>query len=243
MTVGDTRGILPSVSNCRQLWQVAKRCSWQRPVARSSLLVQPSRHVQLQQSLNLENSFLLSAVLTSDLAFSLSLSLSLRTFLQQEGLLTTLAYPCAFSQSVFTHGLSSSHQISHFWSSLGHNGHCCVFWVVLGPGESAGGHFLRSPSPFVHNHMLEQRERRRSHRDCGPSVVVRDRTSSRRAQCRAQRQASYVDVRPCARCSPPSPHLLQQLPSWICSFANASFSLSLFFGNFRFDLVAINRPP
>ena len=75
---------LPSVSNCRQLWQVAKRCSWQRPVARSSLLVQPSRHVQLLlQSLNLENSFLLSAVLTSVLAFSLSLSLSLRTFLQQ----------------------------------------------------------------------------------------------------------------------------------------------------------------
>ena len=197
MTVGDTRGILPSVFNCRQLWQVAKRCSWQRPVARSSLLVQPSRHVQLLQSLNLENCFLLSAVLTSDLAFSLSPSLSLRTFLLQQGLLTTLAYPCAFSQSVFTHGLSSSHQISHFWSSLGHNGHCCVFWVVLGflgPGESAGGHFLRSPSPFVHNHMLEQRERRRSHRDCGPSVVVRDRTSSRRAQCRA----SYVDVRPCA---------------------------------------------
>ena len=144
MTVGDTRGILPSVSNCRQLWQVAKRCSWQRPVARSSLLVQPSRHVQLLQSLNLENCFLLSAVLTSDLAFSLSLPLSLRTFLQQQGLLTTLAYPCAFSQSVFTHGLSSSHQISHFWSSLGHDGHCCVFWVVLGflgPGESAGGHF------------------------------------------------------------------------------------------------------
>ena len=69
------------------------------------------------------------------------------------------------------------------------------FWVVLGflgPGESVGGHFLRSLSPFVH--MLEQRERRRSHRDCGPSVVVRDRTSSCRAQCRA----SYVDVRPCA---------------------------------------------
>ena len=110
-------------------------------------------------------------------------------------MLTTLAYPCAFSQSVFTHGLSSSHQISHFWSSLGHDGHCCVLGVVLGflgPGESIGGHFLRSPSPFVH--MLEQRERRRSHRDCGPSVVVRDRTSSCRAQCRA----SYVDVRPCA---------------------------------------------
>ena len=118
----------------------------------------------------------------------------LRTFLQ--GLPTAVAYPCAFSQSVFTHGLSSSHQISHFWSSLGHDGHCCVFfWVVLGflgPRESVGGHFLRSPSPFVH--MLEQRERRRSHRDCGPSVVVRDRTSSCRAQCRA----SYVDVRPCA---------------------------------------------
>ena len=131
MTVGDTTGILPSVSNCRQLWQVAKRCSWQRPVARSSLLVQPSRHVQLLlQSLNLENCFLLSAVLTSDLAFSLSLSL--RTFLLQQGLLTTLAYPCAFSQSVFTHGLSSSHQISHFWSSLGHNGHCCVFLGCFG---------------------------------------------------------------------------------------------------------------
>ena len=139
---------------------------------------------------------LLSAFCSAHLRFSL-LPLSLRTFLLQEGLLTTLAYPCAFSQSVFTHGLSSSHQISHFWSSLGHDGHCCVFWVVLGflgPGESAGGHFLRSPSPFVHNHMLEQRERRRSHRDCGPSLVVRDRTSSRRAQCRA----SYVDVRPCA---------------------------------------------
>ena len=133
MTVDDTRGILPSVSNCRQLWQVAKRCSWQRPVARSSLLVQPSRHVQLLlQSLNLENCFLLSAVLSSDLAFSLPLSLSLRTFLQQQGLLTTLAYPCAFSQSVFTHGLSSSHQISHFWSSLGHDGHCCVFLGCFG---------------------------------------------------------------------------------------------------------------
>ena len=250
MTVGDTRGILPSVSNCRQLWQVAKRCSWQRPVARSSLLVQPSRHVQLLlQSLNLENCFLLSAVLTSDLAFSLSPS-SLRTFLQQEGLLTTLAYPCAFSQSVFTHGLSSSHQISHFWSSLGHNGHCCVFWVVLGflgPGESAGGHFPRSPSPFVHNHMLEQRERRRSHRDCGPSVVVRDRTSSRRAhrraQCRAQCRASYVDVRTCAT----GAHrpLLTCCSSFQAGFATSKMhlSLSLFFGNFRFDLVAINRPP
>ena len=141
---------------------------------------------------------LLSAFCSAHLRFSpLSLSLSLRTFLLQQGLLTTLAYPCAFSQSVFTHGLSSSHQISHFWSSLGHDGHCCVFWVVLGflgPGESAGGHFPRSPSPFVHNHMLEQRERRRSHRDCGPSLVVRDLTSSCRAQCRA----SYVDVRPCA---------------------------------------------
>ena len=78
------------------------------------------------------------------------------------------------------------------WAIMG----IVVFFGVvlgfLGPGESVGGHFLRSPSPFVH--MLEQRERRRSHRDCGPSVVVRDRTSSCRAQCRA----SYVDVRPCA---------------------------------------------
>ena len=149
MTVGDTTGILPSVSNCRQLWQVAKRCSWQRPVARSSLLVQPSRHVQLLQSLNLENCFLLSAVLTSDLAFSLPLSL--RTFLQQEGLLTTLAYPCAFSQSVFTHGLSSSHQISHFWSSLGHDGHCCVFglfWAFWDPESQQVGIFC------VHRHRL-----------------------------------------------------------------------------------------
>ena len=153
MTVGDTTGILPSVSNCRQLWQVAKRCSWQRPVARSSLLVQPSRHVQLLlQSLNLENCFLLSAVLSSDLAFSLPLSLSLRTFLLQQGLLTTLAYPCAFSQSVFTHGLSSSHQISHFWSSLGHNGHCCVFfglfWAFWDPESQQVGIFC------VHRHRL-----------------------------------------------------------------------------------------
>ena len=58
-----------------------------------------------------------------------SLSL-LRTFLQR--LPTAVAYPCAFSQSVFTPGLSSSHQISQFWSSLGHHGHCCVFGVVFG---------------------------------------------------------------------------------------------------------------
>ena len=63
--------------------------------------------------------------------------LSLRTFLQ--GLPTAVAYPCAFSQSVFTLWLSSSHQISHFWSSLGHHGHCCVFglvWGFLGPRVS-----------------------------------------------------------------------------------------------------------
>ena len=62
---------------------------------------------------------------SADLALSL-----LRTFLQR--LPTAVAYPCAFSQSVFTPGLSSSHQISHFWSSLGHHGHCCVFGVVFG---------------------------------------------------------------------------------------------------------------
>ena len=75
----------------------------------------------------------------ADLAFSLSL----RTFLQ--GLPTAVAYPCAFSQSVFTRWLSSSHQISHFWSSLGHHGHCCVFGVILGflePRESAVDHLL-----------------------------------------------------------------------------------------------------
>ena len=75
----------------------------------------------------------------ADLAFSLSL----RTFLQ--GLPTAVAYPCAFSQSVFTRWLSSSHQISHFWSSLVHHGHCCVFGVILGflePRESATDHFL-----------------------------------------------------------------------------------------------------
>ena len=153
--------------------------------------LQPSRHVQLLQSLNLENCFLLSAVLSSDLAFSLSLPLSLRTFLQQEGLLTTLAYPCAFSQSVFTHGLSSSHQISHFWSSMGHDGHCCVFWVVLGflgPGESAGGHFLRAPSPCCSQ----------SHARAARAAAVSPRLRSVR-----RRAGSYV-VAPCtAPCTVP----------------------------------------
>ena len=118
------------------------------------------------------------------------------------------------------------------------------FWVVLGflgPGESIGGHFLRSPSPFVH--MLEQRERRRSHRDCGPSLVVRDLTSSRRAhrraQSRAQCRASYVDVRPCAT----GAHrpLLTCCSSFQAGFATSQMhlSLSLFFGNFRFDLVML----
>ena len=93
---------------------------------------------------------LLSAFCSAHLQFSL-LSLSLRTFLQQQGLLTTLAYPCAFSQSVFTHGLSSSHQISHFWSSLGHNGHCCVFglfWAFWDPESQQVGIFC------VHRHRL-----------------------------------------------------------------------------------------
>ena len=95
---------------------------------------------------------LLSAFCSAHLRFSpLSLSLSLRTFLLQQGLLTTLAYPCAFSQSVFTHGLSSSHQISHFWSSLGHNGHCCVFglfWAFWDPESQQVGIFC------VHRHRL-----------------------------------------------------------------------------------------
>ena len=100
----------------------------------------------------------------ADLAFSLSL----RTFLQ--GLPTAVAYPCAFSQSVFTRWLSSSHQISHFWSSLGHHGHCCVFgwfWAFWDP-ESAGCHFLLCRHFCGMSHMLEQR---RSDRDCGPCAV------------------------------------------------------------------------
>ena len=92
----------------------------------------------------------------------------LRTFLQ--GLPTAVAYPCAFSQSVFTLWLSSSHQISHFWSSLGHHGHCCVFggfWAFWDP-ESAGCHFLLCRHFCGQSHMLEQR---RSDRDCGPCAV------------------------------------------------------------------------
>ena len=56
---------------------------------------------------------------------------------------------------------------SHFWSSLGHRGHCCVFVVVFGLFGTQSVSRLpfcsAVPSLLRNVHMLEQR---RSDRDC-----------------------------------------------------------------------------
>ena len=184
-------------------------------VAAKYQLLQPSRHVQL--SCRLLNSSVVKLLSASSEArataveeewsrFSLlSLSLSLlRTFLQQQGLATAVAYPCAFSQSVFTLGLSSSHQSNPtsgpHWAIGGIVVFLWVFLGFLGPSQSAGCHFFLLCRHF-----------------CGMFTC----SSS------GGRTATATGL-PCAavrRRSPLLPHLRLQLRSschHVSSFANAS---------------------
>ena len=127
-------------------------------VAAKYQLLQPSRHVQL--SCRLLNSSVVKLLSASSEArataveeewsrfslLSLSLPLSPQNFPAAAGVGDRRCISLCFLAIRFHAWVVILTSIkSHFWSSLGHRGHCCVFVVVLGflgPSQSAVCHFF-----------------------------------------------------------------------------------------------------